>query len=608
MHLKEKIKLIPTNPGVYLFRNENKVIIYIGKAKNLRNRVRSYFQKNKYHTPKDQALISRIADIEWIVVGSEVEALLTEANLIKDHKPKYNIDLKDDKSFPFIRITNEPFPQVFLTRNIIRDGSKYFGPYTNVNLLRQTLKAIHKVFPVRSCSFYLDSAVIDVGKINLCLDYHINKCNGPCEGLISQEDYNKMIKRVIQFLHGNTSDTESFLKKQMRTESKNLRYEDAAMIRDQLHAVKDFKERQRKVAADFEDRDVFALAREENLSIMVIVRIRQGRLFSREKISIIGNDEDEAILRSVITRFYLDGEFIPGEVALPFIPEDESDLLEMLRQKRKGIVIFSYPQRGEKAREIHIAYQNAQLLLGEWVLNRKKRKEFIPSSVAQLQIDLNLEAPPRRIEAFDISHLGGTNTVASMVYFEDGKAKKKEYRKFKIKTVTRIDDFAAIREVILRRYRRLQKENGKYPDLILVDGGKGQLSMAISALRELGLNYLSIVGLAKRLEEVYLPGQSNPQSISKQSAGLFLLRRVRDEAHRFAISFQRAKRSKDLTTSIFEDIPGIGKKRVQRLLIEYPDLRKLAKSDLKQVSIRTGIPITLCEQVKVRAQEVLNKS
>jgi excinuclease ABC subunit C len=601
------LKQVPNKPGVYQFKDDQDTIIYIGKAKNLRNRVRSYFQNNKYHTPKDQALIARIANLEWIVVGSEVEALLTEAVLIKEHRPKYNIDLRDDKTFPFIRITNEPYPQVFLTRTIIKDGSKYFGPYTNVALLRQSLKAVHKVFRVRSCSYFMDDASVDARKVKLCLDYHIKKCDGPCEGLVTREEYNAMIKRVIQFLHGKTGETERYLETEMQTASVEQHYEDAAAARDQLAAVHNFKERQRKVAADFEDRDVFALARDESLSVMVIVRIRQGRLFSREKLSILGNESDEDILRSVITRFYMDSDFIPKEIALPFKPDDEDNLIAWLKEKRNGSIKFLYPQRGEKAREARIAFQNAKLLLGEWVLNRKKRQEFIPAAVSQLQEDLHLKAPPRRIEAFDISHLGGTNTVASMVCFMDGKPRKKEYRKFKIKSVDQIDDFAAIREVVLRRYKRVQDEKGPLPDLILIDGGKGQLSMAISALRELGLNYLTVIGLAKRLEEVFLPGNSDPQTISKQSAGLILLRRIRDEAHRFAITFQRDKRTKNLTTSFFADIPGMGEKRIQRLLTEYKGMNVLAKAKVEDVYIKTGIPQKVCEEVIKQAQELMAK-
>ncbi|NOZ03426.1 MAG: excinuclease ABC subunit C [FCB group bacterium] len=608
MNISSKLKRVPTQPGVYQFKNDKGDIIYIGKAKNLRHRVRSYFQKNKYQTPKNQSMIKRIADLEWIVTGSEVEALLTEANLIKEYRPKYNVDLKDDKSFPFIRITNEPYPQVFLTREVVRDGSRYFGPYTNVNLLRKMLKAVHRIFPIRSCSYALDAETVKSKKIKVCLDYHIKKCEGPCEGFVSQKQYNEMIKRVVQFLHGNTSRTEAYLQKMMEAAARELRFEDAAIYRDQLQAVKSFKERQRKVAADFEDRDVFALAQEEDLGIMVIVRIRRGRLFSREKISLQGlNDNQSATLRSVLTRFYLESDFIPREITLPFPPEDEEELLEWLRSKQGRAVKFVYPQRGEKARENRVAYQNARLLLGEWILERKKRREFIPNSVKQLQDDLNLEAPPRRIEAFDISHLGGTNTVASMVCFIDGKPRKSEYRKFKIKMVSGVDDFAAMREVVYRRYKRVQDEQGSLPDLILIDGGKGQLSMAVSALRELGLDYIAVVGLAKRLEEVFIPGNSEPQSIPKQSAGLFLLRRIRDEAHRFAIAFQRKKRSQSMTESIFSVIPGMGSKRLEKLLSNYPSVDAIANEDASSLNNRTGIPERVCEAVIRTAIEFQQK-
>lgn len=603
MPLKDKLKLVPTKPGVYLFHNDKDEIIYIGKAKNLRNRVRSYFQKNKYQTPKNQALIARIADLEWIVVANEVEALLTEANLIKQHTPKYNIDLKDDKSFPYIRVTNEPYPQVYLTRKIVKDGSKYFGPYTNVGILRQSLNALRRAFPIRTCTYYLDEKIVKEKKVKLCLDYHINKCEGPCEGIVSQEEYNGMIKRVIAFLHGNTSVTENYITKQMDIASKEKRYEDAALARDQLTAVKDFKARQRKITANFTDRDVFALAREENLGIMVIIRIRQGRLFSREKISFQGLDDDQSVLKSIITRFYMDGDSIPPEISFPSEPEDEKELIKWLSEKINRKIKFLYPQRGEKAQESRIAYQNAKLLLGEWIINRKKRKEFYPASVAQLQEDLNLKAPPRRIEAFDISHLGGTDTVASMVCFVDGKARKSEYRKYKVKTVVGIDDFAAMHEVVLRRYKRVLDEKLTLPDLILIDGGKGQLSVSVAALNELKIEHIPIIGLAKRLEEVFLPGNSEAQTISKQSPGLMLLRRIRDEAHRFAITFQRQKRNKKVTLSIFDEIPGMGAKRVKLLLIAFSDVKAIANADMESIRQRTGIPEKICNLIIKKAQE-----
>ena len=538
--LKEKLKQIPTGPGVYQFYNKDEKIIYIGKAKNLRNRVRSYFQKSKHQSPKNLTMIRHISDLEWIVVRNEVEALMTEANLVKTHRPRYNIDLKDDKSYPFIRITKEPFPQVLLTRKVVSDGSKYYGPFTDVGRLRMTLKALHKVFPIRSCSYFLDEKVIAERKVSLCLDYHIKKCEGPCEGLVTQDHYNEMVIRINEFMRGKTKKTENYVNELMQKASKDKRYEEAAIYRDQLDAIRSFKDRQSHVAADFEERDVIALSREGNLGIAVVIRIRNGRIFSREKLSLQGLDEnDGATLQTIMTRFYMDSDFVPKEISLQNHPEDEDELNAWLREKRKGAVHFLFPQKGEKAKELRITVQNAKLLLGEWIIRRKKRKEQVPKTLAQLQEDLSMDVAPKRIEAFDVSHLGGTNTVASLVCFIGAKPRKSEYRKFIIKNIVGVDDFAAMREVVFRRYKRVKDEGTAYPDLILIDGGKGQLGMAVSALRELGLDYIPVIGLAKRLEEVFVPGNPDAQSIHKQSPGLILLRRIRDEAHRFAITFQR---------------------------------------------------------------------
>ena len=603
--LKETLASVPTKPGVYQFKNKDDEIIYIGKAKNLRSRVRSYFQKNKYQTPKNQSMIKRIENVEWIVVRSNVEALLTEANMIKEVQPKYNIDLKDDKSFPFIRISDEPYPQVLLTRKIEKDGSKYFGPYTDVKNLRYSLKALHKIFPVRSCSYYMDDDSVAAKKVKVCLDYHIKKCEGPCEGFVNRDHYNAMIERVIKFLQGRTKETEEYVRRQMEIAAADLRYEDAAMYRDQLNAVRRFKERQRKVTADFDDRDIFALARQDDIGVMTILRVRNGRIFGREKVSLQNLDENEAtVFASVISRFYMDTDFLPKEITVSVLPEGQDELEEWLSDKKGSKVIIRQPQRGEKAKEVRMSYQNAKLLLGEWLINRKKRRELVPKMVNQLQEDLQLKAPPRRIEAFDISHLGGTNTVASLVCFVDGKPKKSEYRKFKVKTVSGIDDFASMREVVHRRYLRQKKEKGSLPDLILIDGGKGQLSMAVSALRELGLDYVPIVGLAKRLEEVFVPGISDPQSIHKQSPGLILLRRIRDEAHRFAITFQRSKR-KDSLTSIFNEIDGMGPKRVQKLLQSFDSTETIANTELEAITTQTGIPEKIAKMIVKKARSVI---
>jgi len=597
---KNQIKQIPTKPGVYFFKDLDNKIIYIGKAKNLRNRVRSYFQKSKHQSAKNISLIKRISNVEWLVVRSEVEALLTEANLIKQHQPHYNVSLKDDKSFPYIRITKEPYPRVFITREVVRDGSKYFGPYTDVYHLRRSLKGVHKIFPVRSCDYFINDESIAAEKVSLCLDYHIKKCQGPCEGMVPESDYNEMIKQVIQFLQGRTKETEKYILNQMEKASSEMRFEDAGMYRDQLHAIGQFKERQRKVAADFEDRDVFAFAKEEDYAVAVIVRIRNGRITSREKISLRKLDELDAVtLETIITRFYLESDFIPKEISLPLEPDNQDQLNIWLKEKRNGAIQLSVPQRGEKAKEVRLAYQNAKLLLGEWMLNRKKRRELVPKMINQLQDDLQLKVPPRKIEAFDISHLGGTNTVASMACFIDGKPKKSAYRKFKVKTVEGIDDFASMREIVHRRYKRVKEEGIGLPDLILIDGGKGQLSMAVSALRELGLDYLPIVGLAKKLEEVFVPGQADAQSIHKQSPGLILLRRIRDEAHRFAITFQKQKRTASISTSVFHEIPGMGEKRVKKLLRKYKDIQRI--SGLKPEEIQKDMSLS-----NAIAKEIIN--
>ena len=600
---KDKVKQVPTKPGVYFFKNEGGEIIYIGKAKHLRNRVKSYFQNSKHQSAKNISMIKRIADIEWIVVGSEVEALLTEANLIKKHQPHYNINLRDDKSFPYIRITKEPYPRVFITREIIRDGSKYFGPYTDVRHLRRSLKAVHSIFPVRSCDYLINKKSINDKKVSLCLDYHIKKCQGPCEGMVDEIDYNKMIKQVIQFLQGRTKETELYIKNQMDNASSIMRFEDAGIYRDQLHAIKKFKEQQRKVAADFEDRDVFSLAKDEDYGIAVIVRIRNGRITSREKISLRNIDEsDEVMMETILTRFYLESDFIPKEISLPATPKNKDQLTNWLKQKRGGAIKLQIPQKGERAKEVRLAFQNAKLLLGEWLINRKKRMELVPKMISQLQDDLHMKVPPRKIEAFDISHLGGTNTVASLVCFVDGKPRKSLYRKFKVKTVDGIDDFASMREIVYRRYKRVKKESKSFPDLILIDGGKGQLSMAVSALRELGLDYLPIVGLAKRLEEVFIPGSSDAQSIHKQSPGLILLRRIRDEAHRFAITFQKQQRTKTISKSIFHDIKGVGDKRVKKLLLIYKDLKTIAKLNPAKLQRDIGVSELIAKTIIKKAK------
>ena len=593
-----QLKSVPTLPGVYQFKNKANKIIYIGKAKNLKNRVRSYFQNQENKSSKINSMMKNAFDLEWIVVENEVEALLTEANLIKKHRPKYNVLMKDDKSYPYIQITKEPFPQVLLTRKIKKDGSKYYGPYTDSRRLRTILQVMHKVFPIRSCSFYLDDKIISEKKISLCLDYHIKRCDGPCEGLVSEKIYNEMINHVIAFMKGNTDKIEKYIESKMLIASKSMLYEDAARYRDQLNAVNGFSSKKSQIRSNYDDRDIFALASKNNIGIMVIIRIRNGFIYSREKISLqnlFGTDADT--FKTVITRFYMDSNLIPPLISLPKKPANDDDLLNLLIKEKGGKVRFEYPKIGEKSKELAVTIKNAELLLNEWLIKRKKYKEQVPNILSQLQNDLNLEVPPKNIEGFDISHLGGTNTVASMVSFINGKPHKNNYRKFNIKSVKKIDDFASIREVVYRRYSRLKKENASFPDLVLIDGGKGQLNMATSALRDLGLDYIPVIGIAKRLEEVFIPGNPDAQIIHRDSSGLVLLKRIRDEAHRFAISFQRNKRNKSMLESPLLKIDGVGEKTIQKLFIEFDGLEELSCLKPNIIAMKTGLSKKLSMEI-----------
>ncbi len=600
-----KLKHIPLDPGVYQFFNDKKEIIYIGKAKNLRNRVRSYFRSQKGMSSKNITMLKHIKNFEWIVVRNEVEALLTEANLIKNHKPKYNIDLRDDKSYPFIQITKEPYPQVLITRKIKKDGSKYYGPFTDVNRLRIIMNLLTKIFPIRSCTYQINESVIKEKKISLCLDYHINKCEGPCEGLVSEGHYAEMVGRIETFIKGRSQETIDYLKNLMMKASKEEKYEMAGLYRDQLNVIKIFQEKQKLISSNFDDRDIIALAKNKPIGIAVVLRIRNGRIMSREKIAINNLDSsDKKNISTIITRFYLNSDLIPQEILLQNKPSNDMELLRWLTEKAAKKIKFVYPKIGDKAKEVRITYQNAKLLLGEWILKREKRKDVVPKTIEKLRSDLNLETLPKRIEAFDVSHLSGTNIVGSMVCFVNTKPKKSEYRKFKIKSVDDNNDFASIQEIVQRRYSRAIKESTPMPNLILIDGGKGQLSAACFSLKQLGLEHIPIIGLAKRLEEVFVPGLKDPQSIDRQSPGLILLRKIRDEAHRFAITFQKQKRDASLVLSPFERIKGMGKKRVYTLLRAFENIKTISQLTAEVLNGETGIPLKISYEIILMAKSI----
>ncbi len=589
-NLESKIRNLPDKPGIYQFLNDKGKVIYVGKARNLKNRVRSYFH-DSITSAKTLALVNKINDFELIVTDNEIEALVLENNLIKDLKPRYNINLKDDKSYPFIKVTNEPYPQVYPTRRVVKDGSKYFGPYTNVKDMKSALRMINQIFKIRSCKLNIDQESIDKKKFKVCLDYHIHKCDGPCEGLVSEKDYNDMVGEVVKLLKGKTVDLIKELTTKMETAVEKMKYEKAAEIRDKRDQLNIISERQKIVANDFEDRDVISIAYEGKDSACSIFNIRGGKLTAKKqlKLGIDDNDEIAEIYTAAIKFYYGEYVEVPKEILIEVEPADIETLASWLSQKAERKVKFVVPKKSSDALSlINMCKQNAILQLKEIQIQKMKNQGNVPYALSALQRDLRLKVLPRKIECFDISNLQGTDSVASLVSFIDGKPKKSLYRKFIIKTVEGPDDFSSMQEVIGRRYKKLLEEKEALPDLIMVDGGKGQLSSAVSTLKELGLRDFNIIGLAKRLEEVFFPGHSEPESIPKTSSGLKLLQQVRDEAHRFAITFHRERRSKRTITSELNGIKGIGKSTTDKLLKEIGSISVIQNTDVETLSKVVG--------------------
>ena len=601
MDIKERVKNISQNPGVYFFKDIQNQIIYIGKAKNLKKRVSSYFNKSNKNS-KNKIMVSKAKNIDTIIVDSEVEALLVEANMIKMHKPKYNVFMKDDKSFPYIMITNEPYPRVEIIRkkNLHKDKNIYFGPYTDVNYLRSIVKIIHQIFPIRTCSYLINKESIKNKTISICLDYHIKKCDGPCEGLISKKIYNDMISQIISFLKGRNKDVKLYLEKLMNESSENMRYEDAARIRDQISILNVFENKQTKITQKFVNRDVINIAYKGNYGIALVMRVRNGLLVGREKfkLNILNDFKINDELDRFLVQYYQLTMDIPSEILLDYNITSKSYIEEWLSNKRASKVKIILPNRGDRRTMVDLCIKNNQILLKEYLVKKIKRKEFIPKTLLELKNDLNMEVIPKRIEAFDNSNIQGKSAVAGMVCFIDGKPSKKRYRHYNIKTVLGIDDFESMREVVFRKYSRQIKENKPLPDLILIDGGKGQLSAAKSSLDKLGLGYISIVGIAKKLEEIYLPNLSDPQNISKTSPSLYLLRKIRDEVHRFSIKHHRGKRDKSTYDSILNDINGLGIKRIRLIWKNYNSLQELNSDSIDDIYSKTKIPVNIISEIK----------
>jgi excinuclease ABC subunit C len=621
--LQSKLDNLPVKPGVYQFKDSAGKVIYVGKAKSLKSRVRQYFHTRPQNFSKQirtETMISKIADIELITTDTEVEALILEFNLIKELKPRYNVDMKDDKTFPYIVITDEVYPRVFPTRKKRTDKSAYFGPFTDVKNMRYALKSVRDIFMIRSCSLKLDEENVKTGKFKICLDYHIHKCDGPCENLVSRADYNETVNQVAKLLNGKTKTLENELRVRMDEYSEKMMFEQAGRLRDKIDALAVYNSRQKMTGEEIIDRDIFAVECEDNDACGMVLKIRDGRVIGKSHYYMSGVLEkpEEEILDKLITNYYAKAEFIPDEIFVPVELENAEAIKEWLcGKKRKDSAVVSIrnevdiivPKIGDKAKLIAMVASNARLMLGELKLAKLKR-EFIAPSVEALKRDLRLNKLPRRIECFDISHLQGTETVASMVVFQDGKPRKTEYRKYKINSVLNeigtSDDFLSMREVIHRRFRRLLEEKGNPPDLVIVDGGKGQLSSAVKSLTDLGfkvntgnpskmfapvkgpdsagstlpdkqtseeINYeqpnINIIGLAKRLEEIYFPNDSDSHTVPKTSSGLKLLQRIRDEAHRFAVEFHRSLRDKRTLRSELNTITNIGEKTALKLLREY---------------------------------------
>ncbi len=583
--IKEKLINLPKKPGVYLFQDKQSKVLYVGKAKNLRNRVRSYFQESRLLDPRLRVMLKKTTDFDYIVTDSEVEALILESNLIKKNKPRYNVNLKDDKSYPYIRITAEDYPQIFPTRNIIRDGSVYFGPYTNVKDMRDALTTLKRIFVIRSCKFNLNETTIQNKTVALCLEYYIKKCKGPCQGLQTKDDYAHMIKQVREFLQGKTAHLSEELKKEMQILANDQNYEDAARVRDKIEALEKYRNSQKIVIPDLNDSDFFAMATEDDDACAVIFKIREGKVINRVHyyLSSVLHKESKEILEYFVNQYYTRTDEIPRKL---FLMEDidHKEILKQWLSSRLGHPTgIQIPKSGEKKKLMEMCKKNAQYLLDELKLQKMKAKDFVPHVLRSLQRDLRLSEPPRTIECFDISNIQGSDPVASMVCFINGRPKKSEYRKYSIKSKTSPDDFAMMREVVFRRYSRLLKEKRDLPDLIVIDGGKGQLSSALSVLKELKIKDQSIIGLAKKFEEIFLPGISAAQMLPRNSSGLRLLQQIRDEAHRFAITFHRKRRKKRTIASGLDQIPGVGPKRRNDLLKKFGSVKKIRDMDLEKL-------------------------
>lgn len=614
--IEAKLKALPAKPGVYLMKNEAGDVIYVGKALSLRSRVRSYFQKGGQRTAsaKVRALVEHVADLETIVTATEIDALVLESNLIKEMAPKYNVRLKDDKHFPYLKVTDEPYPRVIVVRRMGK-GGRTFGPYTNAQAVRTTMAFLRKLFPIRTCSLDLS------GELNYrpCLLYHIGRCGAPCAGLQSEEEYTNLIDEVCLFLEGRHDKLLPGLRRKMEEASSRLEFEKAARLRDQMRALERVMEKQRMISTAQEDQDVVGMVREGAVACVQLFLVRGGKLLGSELfyLDAAADEDPPEIVSAFLQQHYADATSLPKTILLPVEIEDAAVVEEWLSGRKGARVRLHTPQRGEKKRLVEMAEENAKLELDEHLSRENRRIEANQIGLQQLQEVLGLPAPPRRIEAYDISNFQGREAVGSMVVLEDGVPNPSEYRRFRIKGVEGPNDFAMMNEVVRRRFTRGLKEReelkqlseverlkaaenarfARLPDLILIDGGKGQLSAAQDALRDLDLEHLPILGLAKRLEEIFVEDDPEPVRLRPDSPGLHLLQRVRDEAHRFALSYHRQLRDARTSRSVLDEIEGVGPKRKRSLLRTFGSVKGVRQASLAELKATPGIPAALAERI-----------
>lgn len=609
--IRTQLSGLPARPGVYLMRNAAGEVIYVGKAARLKDRVRSYFGSPRGMEPKTRALREQIADFEYIVVANVGEALLLEATLIKRHQPFFNIRLKDDKRYPYLKIdVQNPWPRVYITRRIEKDGARYFGPYASAGSVRATLDLVKKLFPWRSCTKEITGT-----DARPCLDYFIKRCIAPCTSYCTKEEYEEVIAQVILFLEGKSAHVLKRLQQQMEDAAVRMEFERAAVLRDQLRAIERTVEKQTVVSIKKEDLDIFGLARDGDRACVQVYFVRGTQMIGRDNFILEGvtGESDAAVLASFLEQYYESAQYVPRLVVVPSEPGDAAEIQQMLAQKRGSQVELRTPERGEKRRLVTMAADNAKEALEMMQLKWQADSSRTEQALEQLREELALPTLPRRIECYDNSNIQGTSAVSSMAVFVDGRPAPNQYRRFRVKTVEGADDFATMREIMLRRFKRASPAEGAGanqdgeepapdrwdpPDLVIIDGGKGQLAAATGAMRELGVHEIPAVGLAKRFEEVFVPGEEDPIILPRGSEALYLVQRLRDEAHRFAITYHRQVRAKAAVQSALDTIPGVGPKRKKALLKKFGSVKAIREAGVDEIAATVGFTRALAERVK----------